>query len=90
MMWGEYPALIESSPDDIVTGMAYRVCSLRERERLLQYETAAYRVQECRICFEDGTWTGGKVFGMEMEMGGLREGEFDLRDWLLKEKEFTG
>jgi hypothetical protein len=90
MMWGDYPALVKSSPDDIVKGMAYRVCSIRERERLVQYETSAYRVQGCRICFEDGTWTFGKTFVWDGDVEELRKGSFDLRDWLLKDKEFTG
>jgi hypothetical protein len=88
LMWGDYPALIKSSPDDIVTGMAYRVCSLREWERLVRYETSAYRVQGCRICL-DGTWTSGRTFVWDGDLEVLREGGFDLRDWLLKEKEFT-
>lgn len=87
MMGAEYPALVESAPEDVVTGMAYRVCSLRERERLVQYETAAYRVQGCRIWFEDGECTDGRTFVWDGDGEGLREGRFDLRDWLLKKKE---
>lgn len=87
MMWGEYPALVESVPEDVVTGMSYRVCSLREREGLVDYETAAYRVQGCRIRFEDGRCTFGKTFVWDGDDEGLREGKFDLRDWLLKKKE---
>lgn len=89
MMWDDYPALVRSFSDDIVTGMASRVCSLRERERLVQYETAAYRVQECTMYFEDGTCTSGKTFVWDGEVEVLREGVFDLRNWLLKEKEFA-
>jgi hypothetical protein len=92
MMWGDYPALIESSPNDIVTGMAYRACSVRDRERLVRYETAAYRIQGCTLWF-DGTWMVGKIFVWNGERDGgrdgLREGDFDSRGWLLKEKEFT-
>jgi hypothetical protein len=69
--------------------MAYRVCSPRERERLVQYESAAYRIQECRICFEDGTRKVGKMFVWDGDLAGLREGDFDLRDCLLRKKEFT-
>jgi hypothetical protein len=87
MMWGEYPALVESAPEDVVTGMAYRVCSLRERERPVEYETAAYRVQGCRIWFEDGRCTFGKTFVWDGDDEGLRAGRFDLREGLLKEKE---
>ena len=87
MMGAEYPALVESAPEDVVTGMAYRVCSLREREWLVQYETAAYRVQGCRIWFEDGGCTDGRTFVWDGDGEGLREGRFDLRDWLLKKKE---
>lgn len=92
LMWGEYPALIESVPEDKVTGMAYRVCSIRERERLVQYETAAYRVQGCTIYLEDGTCTSGKTFVWDGDVDVLREGDFDFRDWVLKEKdiEFQG
>ena len=80
-MWGEYPALVESTPQDAVTGMAYQVCSLREWERLVEYEMAAYRVQGCRIWFEDGRCTPGETFvwyGMGMTKvygkGGLIRG----------------
>lgn len=89
MIWGDYPALIQSSPNNIVTGLAYEVRSIRERERLVHYETAAYRIQACMIYFEDGTCTSGKTFVWDGDVEGLREGVFDLRDWLLKEKEFA-
>ncbi|KAJ5364803.1 uncharacterized protein N7496_010516 [Penicillium cataractarum] len=89
MMWGDYPALIKSSPNDTITGLAYEVRSIRERERLVQHGTTAYRIEVCTIYFEDGTCTVGKTFVWDGDVDGLREGVFDLRDWLLQEKEFS-
>jgi gamma-glutamylcyclotransferase (GGCT)/AIG2-like uncharacterized protein YtfP len=86
-MSGEYPALVLGS--DYVRGMAYEVRSPRERDRLTLYETDAYKLQNCLIEFEHGRSVQGKTFVWNGDTGLLRQGTFDLKDWLLKQKEFS-
>jgi gamma-glutamylcyclotransferase (GGCT)/AIG2-like uncharacterized protein YtfP len=87
-MWGEYPALVLGS-DYTVRGMAYEVRSPRERDRLTSYETDAYKLQNCLIEFELGRSVRGRTFVWNGDTGLLRQGTFDLKDWLLKQKEFS-
>lgn len=97
-MWGEYPALLPGStnenpkPEDIVYGVAYEVQAVTERDRLVAYETDAYRVDECWVELGDGdgNWVVvmGKTFVWDGRLEELREGRFDFRDWVLKRKEF--
>ncbi|KAJ5661479.1 uncharacterized protein N7477_009095 [Penicillium maclennaniae] len=86
-MWGEYPAL-DHSPGYTTKGTAYEVRSSRERDRLIGYETDAYKVQPCLIDVGHGHSVQGKTFVWDDDPELLRYGTFDLKDWLLKQKEF--
>ena len=79
-MWGIYPTLIPS-PSGSVTGTVWEVTSEAQFNRLAEYETTAYRWDECDAVLEDGevlescrtfTWAG------EPESKELEEGSFDL------------
>lgn len=88
-MWGEYPALVRGSTTDIVHGVAYEVQTITERERLIAYETNAYKLQECRLELQNGSSIMGKMFVWDGDSEFLREGSFDLKDWMLKQKELA-
>ncbi|KAJ5216598.1 uncharacterized protein N7498_003005 [Penicillium cinerascens] len=86
-MWGDYPTLVHG-PDYTVSGVAYEVRSLRDRDRLIVYETDAYSLANCLIEFGHGRSVQGKTFVWNNDTELLRPGTFDLKDWLLKQKEF--
>jgi gamma-glutamylcyclotransferase (GGCT)/AIG2-like uncharacterized protein YtfP len=88
-LWGDYPALLVGPSGNVIHGMVYEVKSPKEQDRLIRYETSAYQIQKCFIEFEDGTSVVGKTFTWNADMQLLREGTFDLKDWLLKQKEFS-
>ena len=88
-MWGEYPALLAESTGNIAYGVPCEVQTTTDRERLMEYETNAYRLQECRI--ELGNRPSSvmvQTFVWDGDLETLREGSFDLKDWVLKQKEF--
>lgn len=87
-MWGEYPALVAGSTKDIIRGAAYEVQTITDRDKLIQYEISAYRLQECRVEFYNGSSVMGKTFIWNGDQRLLREGSFDLKDWKLKQREF--
>lgn len=86
-MWGDYAALVHS-PGYTTKGMAYEVRSPRERDCLVAYETDAYKIQPCLIDIGHGHSVQGKTFIWDDDTELLRYGTFDLKDWLLKQKEF--
>ncbi|KAJ5137116.1 hypothetical protein N7448_005670 [Penicillium atrosanguineum] len=85
-MWGDYPALVPS-PGYTTKGMSYKVRSPREWDHLAGYETDAYKLQPCLIDLGHGHSVQGKTFVWDDDKELLRYGTFDLKDWLLKQKE---
>lgn len=81
MLWGPYPALIDA-PGKVVRGVVYEVQSPKEKRRLQEYETDHYREARCLIQLEDGTEKIGRTFKWNEDFSLLREGSFDLKDWL--------
>ncbi|KAL1961881.1 hypothetical protein VTN77DRAFT_961 [Rasamsonia byssochlamydoides] len=55
LLWGDYPALLDGPPGNVVHGMAYKVQSQAEVDRLIAYQTDMYRSEGCLIKFEDGS-----------------------------------
>jgi gamma-glutamyl AIG2-like cyclotransferase len=86
MLWGPYPALIDA-PGEIVHGVVYEVQSPKEKPCLQEYETDHYREARCLIQLEDGTKKVGRTFKWDEDFSLLREGSFDLKDWLQEKKE---
>lgn len=68
--------------------MAYEVRSHRERDRLIAYETDAYKLQDCPIDMGHRGHVQGKTFVWNKDTKLLRNDTFNLKDWLLKRKEF--
>lgn len=86
-LWGQYPALVNEATDQRIPGLACNVTSKTEADRLAAYETSMYRTSECTIYFENGSKTAGVTFVWDSDLSLLREGTFDLKDWLLQKKE---
>lgn len=53
------------------------------------YETDAYRVERCVIQFGNGSKAAGLTFVWNGDTSVLKEGMFDLKDWVMKKKEFS-
>lgn len=49
--WGDYPALVDSEQEQVVSGSSYIVQSEDQAQKLAHYETKAYKVIPCRIRF---------------------------------------
>jgi hypothetical protein len=90
-MWGDYPALVtvlsENSNTNSVRGVACEIQTIAERDRLIKYETTAYRIEDCWIEFERGPSVRGKTFVWDGEAESLHEGSFDLKDWIFKQRD---
>src|SRR5271156_6006330 len=52
-LWGQYPALVDGEPSDVIEGKVYNVKETKHTERLAEYETKAYWPTPCRIYFTD-------------------------------------
>ncbi|KAJ5772551.1 hypothetical protein N7520_003080 [Penicillium odoratum] len=48
-LWGPYPALIDGEPLRPVEGMAFKILSKTQPDRLVSYETDNYQLQPCLI-----------------------------------------
>ncbi|OJI89165.1 hypothetical protein ASPTUDRAFT_195809 [Aspergillus tubingensis CBS 134.48] len=82
--WGDYPALINGSEGQVVSGSAYLVKSEEEAEKLARYETIAYEVVDCLIFFTDEEQpdeASGKVFVYAGDAQALLERRFDRVLW---------
>ena len=86
MLWGPYPALIDAPGKD-VHGVVYEVQSPKEKRCLQEYETDHYREARCLIKLEGDTKEIGRTFKWNEDFSLLREGSFDLKDWLLEKRE---
>jgi hypothetical protein len=84
-LWGQYPALVDGPPGNIVEGMVYNVQTVEDGEKLAAYETRNYGVKPCFITYTDGK-EPATAFGNTFTFAGhpreLNEGEFDLKLWL--------
>lgn len=79
-MWGIYPTLIPSHSGS-VAGTVWKVTSEAHFDRLADYETAAYRWDECDAVLEGGeVLRGCRTFcwAGEPESKELEDGSFDL------------
>jgi hypothetical protein len=87
MLWGEYPALVEGPLEQTVHGVVCKIESAKEVGRLVSYETDVYRVDGCTVWFDDGSSSYAKTFVWSGDVSLLREGSFDLKDWVLERRE---
>lgn len=79
----------DNAASEMVSGVAYLVTRKWEVERLAAYETEMYRREGCWIWFGDGYGEAmeGVTFVWDGERSLLREGRFDLKEWLMRRKE---
>lgn len=87
MLWGEYPALVEGPLEQTVHGVVCKIESAKESDRLFSYGTDVYRVDGCTVWFDDGSSSYAETFVWSGDVSLLRNGSFDLKDWLLKRRE---
>lgn len=88
-LWGEYPALVIGFPEQTIHGIACKIRSQEEADRLAAYETAMYGASGCGIRLEDGSIVSGWTFVWNADESLLEEGTFDLQDWLSKTQQFA-
>lgn len=79
-MWGLYPALVDC-PDNVVTGMVYKVKSQNHEQYLAYYETGNYTSRSVKIKLEDGREIDGKTFVWAGDTNELEDGTFDLTEY---------
>lgn len=86
--WGDYPALINGEPGQIISGITYLVQSEEQAQKLAYYETKAYKVSACWIFFTDGDSPAeeapGKTFMYAGDEKALLEQRFDRKLWALQ------
>jgi hypothetical protein len=64
MLWGEYPALVDASSQDLVRGVVCKIKSEEEVNRLEAYETHMYYRSGFIVYCTAGRWSkdmGGNV-----------------------------
>lgn len=89
-LWAEFPDLVDGPDDQIIHGVACKILSEEEEDRLAAYATDMYGAHGCMIDFENGSKPGcGMTFVWEADELLLQEGNFDLNDWLLRRKRAT-
>jgi hypothetical protein len=92
-LWGPYPALVDGCPLHPVDGLAYQLQVEEHMERLITYETNKYYLRHCQIDLLDGVDGVETVMGLTFQWDGedkeLRDGKFDLEEWL-REKKLRG
>ncbi|KAJ5683934.1 uncharacterized protein N7477_000279 [Penicillium maclennaniae] len=83
-LWGQYPALVDGEAHHPVDGLAYEIISRAHWDRLAAYETDQYDLQPILIDFLDNGEKGveGVAFGWKGELEDLRDGSFNLENWL--------
>jgi gamma-glutamylcyclotransferase (GGCT)/AIG2-like uncharacterized protein YtfP len=84
--WGQYRALVPSSPSSVVAGFAYKVQSREGEVALAKYETNAYEAVPCLIQLAptDGQTAievTGKTFVYAGDPRALERGTFDRKLW---------
>lgn len=86
-LWGQYPALIDGPPDQTIHGVAYKVQTQKEADILAAYEIEMYKEKGCCLLFKNGSMAPGLTFVWNAEESLLKEGSFDLKDWLMYQSE---
>jgi gamma-glutamylcyclotransferase (GGCT)/AIG2-like uncharacterized protein YtfP len=86
-LWGQYPALVDGPPGNIVHGMVFLVETASHQERLESYETKKYERVRCQIEFKDGREVHGRTFIWAADEAELTEGTFNLKDWQMNKLE---
>lgn len=84
MLWGGYPAAVFGGQEAILQGVACKIKSEVEANRLESYEGDMYRVRGCTMWLQDGTELAGRMFVWNQDTSVLRDGNFVLEDWLAK------
>jgi gamma-glutamylcyclotransferase (GGCT)/AIG2-like uncharacterized protein YtfP len=91
-MWGGYPALFSGPTGAEVEGVAFKVHSAEQTQRLQDYETKYYDDISCFIRLADGSRVLGKTF-IWSELYGrneeLHEGVFSLEDYQKEQEEMN-
>lgn len=90
-LWGPYPALLDGPPLHPVHGMTCKIPSQKQCDQLQAYETDSYRLKSCLIELCDNAGgvertVPGFTFMWNGDARELREGSFDLRDWVMEQK----
>lgn len=83
-MWGQYPALVDGPPGNVLNGMAFEVQNEKQEGMLSRYETTAYKTTTCFIKpASGGAQILGKTFiwAENQDDRILRPGSFDLEGW---------
>lgn len=82
-LWGKNVALVDGPQSAVVRGMAYMIRSREERDALKSYcGMDYYEVSPCGIMLDDGQYQPGWAFEWKADHGLLKEGTFNLQDWL--------
>lgn len=84
-LWGPYPALVPSTDDSVIEGVAYDVKSTLDGYRFACYETSHYTPKPCEIVYTDGKEpqsSPGHTYVFAGHHRDLHEGKFDLKKWL--------
>ncbi len=82
--WGQYRALVDGPPGNIVTGSVFLVPSKEDEDRLAYYETDAYEVKPCAISVNDDQeprTATGKTFKYAGDAAALDAKKFDKELW---------
>lgn len=75
-----YPVLLDGPPGNVVKGIGYEIEGGKNKDKLAAYETAVYREHKCLIQFGEESVIG-TTFKWAGDVGELKEGSFDLKDW---------
>ncbi|KAF7117748.1 hypothetical protein CNMCM5793_006928 [Aspergillus hiratsukae] len=89
MLWGKYPALVDASSQDMVRGVVCKIKSEEEVNRLEAYETHMYYRSGFIARLDDDSEIWGEMFIWGGDPSHLREGSFNLQDWLRKQEQET-
>lgn len=84
-LWGQYPALEDGHPGNVINGSVYHVSSQDAADRLAEYETDNYRAVPCFIEYadqEEPQTDHGFTFLFCGNPKDLTNGTFHLDAWL--------
>ncbi|PGH06475.1 hypothetical protein AJ80_08169 [Polytolypa hystricis UAMH7299] len=70
---GQYPALVDGPPGNIVEGMVYNVQTVEDGEKLAEYETRNYNFKPCFVTYIDGK-EPATAYGKYLYVCGRSEG----------------
>jgi cation transport regulator ChaC len=91
-MWGRYPALLDSRPMLIISGMAFGIGEFEDVDQICQrlqdYEGPNYKPLQCYVQFEgDEERVRAITFEWVGDKSELKEGAFDLKDYQMRKLE---